>query len=87
MSRVTMRMETVNPDEDFEQPPALQLAIALHRVRVHEGRVAQIKGSGEEQAAPKRDTRSKYMDCLRADKSGSELHHLNQRYAGRWGGQ
>ena len=34
--RVTMHMETVDSDEDFEQPPPSQVALALHRVRVHE---------------------------------------------------
>ena len=36
VTRVTMRMETVDSDEDFDQPPPSQVAFALHRVRVQE---------------------------------------------------
>ena len=35
--RVTMRMETVDSDEDFEQPPPSQVAFTLHRVRDEDG--------------------------------------------------
>ena len=35
--RVTMRMETVDSDEDFEQPPPSQVAFTLHCVREEDG--------------------------------------------------
>ena len=39
---VTMLMETVESDEDFEHPPTSQVAFTLHRVREDDGLIAVL---------------------------------------------
>ena len=49
--RLTIHMETVDSDEDFEQPPPSQVAFALHRMRVKERLVDVLRREGQGQGA------------------------------------
>ena len=82
---VTMRMETVDSDEDFEQPPPSQVAFTLHRVRDEDGLMDVLhRDRGRVRSELRRNgTRGASTLMVGArTRVGRELRRLNQRHAG-----
>ena len=80
----------MDSDEDFEQPPPLQVAFTMHRVREEDGLMDVLRrerGRGRSELH-RNGTRGAITLMVGARTSvGSELRRLNQRQAGRWVGQ
>ena len=83
-----MHMETVDLDEDFEQPPPSQAAFAQHRVRVQDRLMNVLhneRGRSEQRRNGTREA-STLMDRIWT-RVGGEHRRSNQRHAGRWVGR
>ena len=84
---VTMLMETVDSDEDFEQPPPSQVAFTLHCIRDEDGLMVVLhRDRGRVRSELRRNgTRGASTLMVGArTRVGRELRRLNQRHAGRW---
>ena len=84
--RVTMRMETVDSDEDFEQAPPSQVAFTLHSVREEDGLMDVLhreRGRVRSELRRNGTRRASTLMVGARTRAGSELRRLNQHHAGR----